>query len=99
MQNPAPFPQAEEYSLGDATLSYLSYEGGPDAIVFLHATGFLPWMWHPIARNLAPAFRCIAPYFCNHRIIDPDKGSFHGSHGSHHCKCRLQCATPCHDSH
>ena len=74
MQSHAPVPQAEEYAFGDATLSYLSYEGGPDAIVFLHATGFLPWMWHPIARNIAPAFRCIAPYFCDHRIIDPDKG-------------------------
>jgi lipase len=40
----------------------------------LHATGFLPWLWHPIARELAGRHRVIAPYFCDHRLADIDKG-------------------------
>ena len=43
-------------------------------IVFLHATGFLPWLWHPIARALAGDYRLIAPYFCDYRESDPASG-------------------------
>jgi lipase len=60
--------------IGDADLSYLLYEGDGSVIVLMHATGFSPWMWHPIARELAPRWRVIAPYFCDHRETDPEKG-------------------------
>lgn len=43
-------------------------------MVMLHATGFLPWLWHPIARELAGPYRVIAPYFCDHRAFDPEEG-------------------------
>jgi len=60
--------------IGDANIQYLLYEGdGPD-VVMLHATGFLPWMWHPIARKLAGNCRVIAPYFCDHRHEEPEDG-------------------------
>jgi pimeloyl-ACP methyl ester carboxylesterase len=42
--------------------------------MFLHATGFLPWLWHPLARELSPPYRVIAPYFCDHRESSPDDG-------------------------
>jgi pimeloyl-ACP methyl ester carboxylesterase len=40
----------------------------------LHATGFLPWLWHPIARSMSSSCRVIAPYFCDHRDSEPDDG-------------------------
>jgi pimeloyl-ACP methyl ester carboxylesterase len=60
--------------VGGAGLTYLHYEGNGPAVVMLHATGFLPWLWHPIARELAPECRVFAPYFCDHRPGDPDNG-------------------------
>jgi len=67
-------PQVLLQDIGDADLSYLHYEGGGKTIIFLHATGFLPWLWHPIAKALSPPYRIIAPYFCDHRETDPEKG-------------------------
>ena len=67
-------PQVLYQDIGDAALSYLHYEGTGETIIFLHATGFLPWLWHPIARALSPAYRIIAPYFCEHRERGPEEG-------------------------
>lgn len=67
-------PRVLTQDIGDVDLPYLLYEGDGPAIVLMHATGFLPWMWHPIARELAPRWRVIAPYFCDHREVDPEKG-------------------------
>jgi len=69
-QPPAPLSQP----IDDLALQYLAYEGGRPTIVLLHATGFLPWLWHPIARRLAAEYEVIAPYFCTHREADPDNG-------------------------
>ncbi len=64
-------PETRSVSIGDAEVSYLDWGGsGPD-LVLLHATGFLPWLWHPLARALADRFRVIAPYFCGHREACP----------------------------
>ena len=60
--------------IGDVELQYLHYPGDGPAVLLLHATGFLPWLWHPIARELAGDFRVIAPYFCDHRVFDPEEG-------------------------
>ncbi|MGV8081395.1 MAG: alpha/beta fold hydrolase [Syntrophales bacterium] len=69
-----PFPEVRRATIQGTGLDYLHYEGsGPD-VVMLHATGFLPWLWHPIARGLAPACRVVAPYFCDHRPAEPDEG-------------------------
>ena len=67
-------PQVLTQDIGDVDLSYLLYEGDGPTLILMHATGFLPWLWHPIARELAPFFRIIAPYFCDHRETDPEKG-------------------------
>lgn len=52
----------------------LRWPGRGPALVMLHATGFLPWLWHPIARELADAFDVYAPYFCDHREAEPEEG-------------------------
>ncbi len=60
--------------VGNARLPYLLYDGLEPTVVLLHATGFLPWLWHPIARELYPSYRIIAPYMCDYRIENPEKG-------------------------
>ena len=67
-------PDVLTQSIGDTLLTYLLYEGKGPTLVMLHATGFLPWLWHPIARSLSSSCRVIAPYFCDHRESDPDEG-------------------------
>lgn len=67
-------PRVLVQDIGDADLSYLLYDGDGPTMILLHATGFLPWLWHPIARELAPGWRVIAPYFCDHRESDPHEG-------------------------
>ena len=67
-------PTVLSENIGDANLQYLKYEGPQPTLVMLHATGFLPWLWDPIARELSTQNRVIAPYFCDHRITDIDNG-------------------------
>ncbi len=67
-------PETRFQNVGDVMLQYLLYAGDGPTIVLQHATGFMPWLWHPIARQLAGAHQVIAPYFCDHRETDLDKG-------------------------
>lgn len=60
--------------VGGADLSYLYYQGGKYQLLFAHATGFLPWLWHPIIQNFLPEYSVWAPYVCNYRFCKPDKG-------------------------
>ena len=64
-------------NVGDADLPYLLYDGHGPTLLLLHATGFLPWLWHPIARELSSSYRIIAPYICDYRKADPEKGGLH----------------------
>jgi len=67
-------PEVRYADINGARLEYLYYGGdGPD-IIMLHATGFMHWLWHPIARRIAGSGRIIAPYFCTHRQEDPGNG-------------------------
>jgi pimeloyl-ACP methyl ester carboxylesterase len=69
-------PEAKSQNIGDTDIQYLKYSGeGPTAIM-LHATGFSPWLWHPISKELSKYCQVIAPYFCDHREIDPEQGGF-----------------------
>ncbi len=70
----APAPELKSHSIGDAELPYLDYGGGGPPLLMLHATGFLPWLWHPIARQLAGKYRVVAPAFYTHRPSDPHQG-------------------------
>jgi len=67
-------PEILLQDVGEFELQYLHYPGDGPAVVMLHATGFLPWLWHPIARELAGRFRVIVPYFCDHRVSSPHEG-------------------------
>ena len=67
-------PVARSEKFGDIDLQYLEYDGQDPPILLLHATGFLPMLWHPIARELSRHRKVIAPYFCDHRETDPQKG-------------------------
>lgn len=67
-------PQILTQEVGDADLQYLHFAGAPPTVICLHATGFLPWLWLPIARELTDKCQIIAPYFCHHRDTDPEKG-------------------------
>lgn len=69
-----PDPITLSIEAGEFKIQYLNYEGAGPGIVFLHATGFLPWVWHPVARRLRGKFRMAAPYFCDHRRDEPDEG-------------------------
>lgn len=68
-------PEARSAPINGLELQYLFYRGDGPAVVLLHATGFNPWLWHPISRQLAAGgFDVYAPYFCDHRPSDPHQG-------------------------
>lgn len=67
-------PSLKIHDVGGAELPYLYYEGEAPQILFAHATGFLPWLWHPIIENLKPHKQAWAPYICNYRDCDPESG-------------------------
>jgi len=69
-------PEAKFQNIGDTDIQYLRYAGDGPTVILLHATGFSPWLWHPISRELSPRFQVIAPYFCDHRETDPEQGGF-----------------------
>ena len=64
-------PRVLTQDIGDVDLSYLLYEGEGPTIVLLHATGFLPWLWHPIARELAPRVACYCTLFLRSSEVRP----------------------------
>lgn len=67
-------PEIMFQDIGDADVQYLTYHGNGPTIILLHATGFSPWLWHPVSRELAAHAHIIAPYFCDHRETDPQAG-------------------------
>jgi pimeloyl-ACP methyl ester carboxylesterase len=67
-------PVIESCDIGGVDIQYLSYGGDGPALLLLHATGFLPWLWHPVSRRLCGSYRVIAPYFCDHRHAEPEEG-------------------------
>jgi pimeloyl-ACP methyl ester carboxylesterase len=67
-------PDLKMQDVGGADLPYLYYEGKASPILFAHATGFLPWLWHPVIKRLVPQNQIWVPYICNYRECDPEKG-------------------------
>lgn len=67
-------PRISATDVGHTRIEFLSYDGEGPTLILLHATGFNPWLWHPIARELLGRFRIIAPFFCDHRNTDPYRG-------------------------
>ncbi|HPC85622.1 MAG TPA: alpha/beta hydrolase [Smithellaceae bacterium] len=67
-------PELKHQDVGGAELPYLHYPGGEKQMLFCHATGFLPWLWHPIIEAFSPEYTIWAPYICNYRTCDPHQG-------------------------
>ena len=68
------FPLIKKCHIKNFSIEYLHYpSGGPD-LLMLHATGFLPWLWHPIARALSDSYNIIVPYYCENRNAEPEDG-------------------------
>ncbi len=67
-------PETLSQDIGDAQLPYLHWPGEGPVVVMLHATGFPPWLWHPVARELAGEYRVVAPCLSEHRDCDPGDG-------------------------
>lgn len=62
--------------LAGARFPYLLFPGDnsyPPA-VFLHGTGFIPWLWQPVIAKISPRGSIFAPFICNYRKCDPEKG-------------------------
>jgi len=72
--NKREIPSLKMHDVGGAQLPYLYYEGDAPQILFAHATGFLPWLWHPIIEDLTPHKQAWVPYICNYRDCDPERG-------------------------
>ena len=68
-------PEILKQSLGGAEIRYLQYPGDGPPLLLLHATGFNPWLWHPVSRSLTDNYRVMAPYFCDHRQAEPETGA------------------------
>ncbi len=47
-------PDLKMQDVGGADLPYLHYDGDASPIIFVHATGFMPWLWHPIIKEFIP---------------------------------------------
>jgi lipase len=62
--------------VGGARLPYLYFGGKVSAppMVFVHATGFLPWLWQPVVEEFVPENRAWAPFICDYRSCDPEAG-------------------------
>jgi pimeloyl-ACP methyl ester carboxylesterase len=67
-------PELSYQDVGGAELPYLYYPGGEKKLLFAHATGFLPWLWHPIIEKFLPEYSVWAPYICNYRSCNPHEG-------------------------
>ncbi|MFO7568392.1 MAG: alpha/beta hydrolase [Smithellaceae bacterium] len=67
-------PDLKHQDVGGAELPYLYYAGGDRHILFAHATGFLPWLWHPVIAPFVPEYSVWAPYICNYRSCNPYEG-------------------------
>jgi lipase len=67
-------PDLKMQDVGGAELPYLHYGGGTSQIIFVHATGFMPWLWHPVIKEFVPQNSAWAPFICDYRECNPQAG-------------------------
>jgi lipase len=62
--------------VGGVELPYVFFEGETSApqMVFVHATGFLPWLWQPVIEEFSPPNNVWAPFICDYRSCSPEAG-------------------------
>jgi pimeloyl-ACP methyl ester carboxylesterase len=68
-------PELLSQEVGDATLNYVRFPGDGPTLVAAHAAGFVPWLWGPVANELAGKCEIIAPCFYGYRKLEPS-GAF-----------------------
>jgi pimeloyl-ACP methyl ester carboxylesterase len=68
------YKEYRQVDIGTAKVNYLEYPGNGPSLIMLHATGFLPWVWHPVARGLSCDYDVTAPFFCKHREPNMENG-------------------------
>src|SRR3989442_1859920 len=56
-----PQPTDRYVRVGDLRLHYLDFGGDGPPLLFLHATGFPPWLWLPYPRRFAAHHPVLAP--------------------------------------
>ena len=67
-------PDLKMQDVGGAQLPYLHYDGGTSQIIFVHATGLMPWLWHPVIKEFVPQNSVWAPFICDYRECNPQAG-------------------------
>jgi lipase len=67
-------PETLYLTIDGNEISYMLYDGGGPTVILLHATGFVPWLWHPIARTLSSHYRVIVPNLCDRPGKSPEAG-------------------------
>jgi lipase len=68
-------PEVLTVDVDGVEMEYLDYGlDNSKTIIFLHATGFSHWSWHPISRDLADDYRVISVRMFGHRDAKPKDG-------------------------
>ncbi len=66
-------PEVLTVDVGGVGMEYLDYRSGNDeTIIFMHATGFSHWSWHPLAKKLSDKYRVISVRMFGHRHAKPE---------------------------
>jgi len=68
-------PELMMQNIGDVEMPYLSYGDGNKTLILLHATGFISWLWHPVARDLSSVYRVVVPHIVDYRAANPENGA------------------------
>jgi pimeloyl-ACP methyl ester carboxylesterase len=63
-------------SIDGVGLPYLFFESEASApqMMFMHATGFLPWLWEPVIEDFTLTNNIWAPFICDYRSSNPETG-------------------------
>jgi pimeloyl-ACP methyl ester carboxylesterase len=72
--NDMPVLQMQDVEAAQLPYLYFTGEDSQANILFVHATGFVPWLWQPIIKKFHPSNNSWAPFICNYRQCDPEKG-------------------------
>lgn len=73
--SPKNLPRRLTQGIRDADIKYLFYPGPGKTLILLHATGFPPELWHPVAVELSHCYRLVVPFYYDHREATPTNGA------------------------
>lgn len=68
-------PELQFQDVDGALLPYLCFaQNSSEHMVFVHATGFMPWLWKPVIDEFVFSKQIWAPFICDYRSCNPDAG-------------------------